>query len=85
MAAAEVPASNNLTTRAVHTPVNTEEHKEFKTLFNKSAPNLEYSVLKNINKKQQMLTRSIAKNLGVHTGKSIQNSIGNCIINMDLL
>ena len=72
MAAAEVPASNNLTTRAVHTPVNTEEHKEFKTLFNKSAPNLEYSVLKNINKKQQMLTRSIAI-LAYTQGKVFKN------------
>ena len=72
MTAAEIPASNNLTTRAVHTPVNTDEHKAFKTLFNKSASNLEYSVLKNINKKQQMLTRSIAI-LAYTQGKVFKN------------
>ena len=85
MNALEVPASNNLTARGVHTPVNTEECKAFKTLFNKSAWNLEHSVLKHINKKQQMLKRTVPKNLATHAGKNIQKPIGNCIRNMDLL
>ena len=64
MTAVEVPGCTNLTTHGVHTPVNIEEHKEFKALSNKSSSKVEHSVLKNIDEKQQTLTRSLAKNLG---------------------
>lgn len=52
----EVPASTNITTPGVLTHANTEENKVFKTLSNKSVSEIEHSVLKNINKKQKMLT-----------------------------
>ena len=79
MTAAEVPAS------IIRTSVNTKEHKVFQTLSNNSVLELEHSLLKNINLKQQMSARFTSKNFELQTGVSNQKATGNCVINIGLL